>query len=91
MSATATHRTIESSHFQVQSGHDGSQQRVGILPPTRGAGRLPPVSRPSQKALTRFAHSVDTQLTTLLDYHTVVVLVPESLLQYIRAIAERLT
>ena len=54
------------AHFQAQSGHDGSLQCVGDLPATPAAGRLPPVSRPSQKALMRFAHSVHMPLKTFI-------------------------
>ena len=67
--------------------HDWSLQCVGVLPPTPAAGRPLPVPQPSQKALTRFAHSVHKPLRTFITplYRSIT-----SYILNIPAIAERL-
>ena len=82
--------SLEPFTLPAQSGAC-SAKKFSCLP---AAGRLPHVSRPSQKALTRFTHSVHTPFRILLQHYTVGVLAHTTRLQYnysTLTIAKRLT
>jgi hypothetical protein len=56
-SATTFHTFPE---VQAQSGHAGSLQRDGVLPPTRAAGRFPSRFPARPESAKRFTHTVHT-------------------------------
>jgi hypothetical protein len=59
LAVTPIHQNPHFQHLQSQSGHAGSLQHDGVLPPTRAAGRLPPRVPAGPESARRFTHTVD--------------------------------